>query len=75
MAALVDGDERWEENRRKKVVNEHRILSTLDAHPNVIKFYNYFETRNHLWLIFEFCPGSDLYTLLNMDKVVSEVAC
>lgn len=55
--------------RRKKVMNENRILTSLPSNVNILKFYNYFETRNHLWMIFEFCPGGDLYSLLNADKV------
>jgi serine/threonine-protein kinase ULK4 len=42
-----------EKNRRKKVLNEARILKSIE-HRNILKFYNYYETRNHLWLIFEF---------------------
>ncbi|CAI2366337.1 unnamed protein product [Moneuplotes crassus] len=60
-----------EKNRRKKVINEHRILKPLD-HPNILKFYNYYETRNHLWLIFDFCPGGDIYKMLNEDKKFPE---
>ncbi|CAI2363171.1 unnamed protein product [Moneuplotes crassus] len=60
-----------EKNRRKKVINEHRILKTLN-HPNILKFYNYYETRNHLWLIFDFCPGGDIYKMLNEDKMFPE---
>ena len=53
-----------DKNRRLKVNNESRILNSLEQNPNIIKFYNFFETWNHLWLIFEFCPGGDLYSLL-----------
>jgi len=60
-----------EKSRRLKVNNESRILNSLEPNPNIIKFYNFFETRNHLWLIFEFCPGGDLYSLINTDKMVS----
>jgi serine/threonine-protein kinase ULK4 len=62
-----------DKNRRKKVLNESRIMAAMEANINIIKFYNYFETRNHLWLIFEFCPGGDLYNLLNMDKMVTSL--
>lgn len=57
-----------EKSWRLKVNNESRILNALEPNPNIIKFYNFFETRNHLWLIFEFCPGGDLYNLLQVDK-------
>ncbi len=61
-----------DKTRRKKVVNEARILNGLKSQANVVRFYNYFETRNHLWLIFEFCPGGDLYSLLEKDRPLDE---
>ena len=48
-----------EKCRRKKVLNEVRIFHDLD-HVNVLKFYNWYETRNHLWIIFEYAAGGDL---------------
>ena len=33
-------------------------------HPNILRFYNWYETRNHFWIILEYCSGADLYTLL-----------
>jgi serine/threonine-protein kinase ULK4 len=60
-----------EKNRRKKVLNEARILKSIE-HRNILKFYNYYETRNHLWLIFEFWPGGDVYKMFNEDKKFPE---
>ena len=57
--------------RRKKLMNEVRIFHNLD-HPNVLKFHNWYETRNHLWIIFEYCPGGDLLKLLEDDKKLPE---
>lgn len=37
----------------------HRLSS-----PNVLKFYDWYETRNNVWLILEFCTGGDLLTLI-----------
>jgi serine/threonine-protein kinase ULK4 len=48
-----------EKVRRKKVVNEVKLFNKL-YHPNILKFYNWYETRNHLWIIFEYCAGGDL---------------
>ena len=57
--------------RRKKLMNEVRIFHNLE-HPNVLRFYNWYETRNHLWIIFEYCPGGDLLKLLEDDKKLPE---
>ena len=57
--------------RRKKLMNEVRIFHNLN-HQNVLKFHNWYETRNHLWIIFEYCPGGDLLKLLEDDKRLPE---
>lgn len=57
--------------RRKKLMNEVRIFHNLE-HRNVLRFYNWYETRNHLWIIFEYCPGGDLLKLLEDDKKLPE---
>lgn len=37
-----------------------------------MRFYNWYETRNHLWVIFEYCAGGDLLTLIEQDKKLPE---
>jgi serine/threonine-protein kinase ULK4 len=56
-----------ERSRRKKLMNEVRIFHNL-AHRNILKFYNWYETRNHLWIIFEYCAGGDLFKMIDDDK-------
>lgn len=41
-------------------------------HPNTLKFYNWYATRNHVWLILEYVTGGDLNTLLTQDKRLPE---
>lgn len=36
-------------------------------HQNILKFYSWYETKNHLWIILEYCPGGDLMALLEAD--------
>jgi len=37
-----------------------------------MRFYNWYETRNHLWVIFEYCSGGDLQMLIDQDKKLPE---
>lgn len=62
-----------EKHRRTKILNEVRIMHTLD-HENILKFYNWYETKNHLWIIFEYCAGGSLLSLIEQDKKINEEA-
>lgn len=37
-------------------------------HANILKFFHWYETRNHLWVILEYCPGGDLMALIEADS-------
>jgi serine/threonine-protein kinase ULK4 len=50
-----------------------RVIHNLD-HPNILKFMNWYETSNHIWLIVEFCTGGDLMEMKMMDKAFPEYA-
>ena len=52
--------------------NNQKILN--NWHPNILRFYNWYETRNHFWIILEYCSGGDLYTLLEQEKKLPEDA-
>lgn len=60
-----------EKSRRKKILNEVRIFHNI-SHPNILRFYNWYETKNHLWVIFEYCAGGDLFRLIEQDKSLAE---
>lgn len=47
-----------------------RIFHNL-KNRHVLKFFNWYETRNHLWIIFEYCAGGDLFQLIEQEKKVS----
>ena len=36
-------------------------------HPNVVKFDEWYETNNHLWLVVELCTGKIFYTNCSLD--------
>eukprot|EP00929_Paragymnodinium_shiwhaense_P082596 TRINITY_DN43604_c0_g2_i1.p1 TRINITY_DN43604_c0_g2~~TRINITY_DN43604_c0_g2_i1.p1 ORF type:complete len:1309 (+),score=242.74 TRINITY_DN43604_c0_g2_i1:218-4144(+) len=60
-----------EKARRDKVMIEVRVLSQMSS-ANIVGFVNWYETRNHLWIIFEYCAGGDLRHLIKQDGRLPE---
>eukprot|EP00759_Apiculatamorpha_spiralis_P043503 PhF_6_TR40823/c0_g1_i1/m.61768/K17545/ULK4; serine/threonine-protein kinase ULK4 len=60
-----------EKSQRPRVLSEVQVLHTI-THTNLVQFYNWYETNNHLWLILEYCPGGDLSQVLKQDKKFPE---
>ena len=56
-----------EKDQREKITREVRILSRI-KHPNCLHFFNWYETRNHIWLVLEYCTGGDLLRVLKDDR-------
>lgn len=56
-----------------QILNEVQLLHKLDSRY-VLKFYNWYESQNHIWLVFEFCIGGDLLNLITQDKRLPEPA-
>ena len=56
-------------NTMKYLTNEILILKELN-HPNIVKFEEIKKTKNHYYIIMEYCNGGELYKTLEkyMDK-------
>jgi len=48
------------------------LLHALTNHCNVVKFYNWYETSKHLWLISELCVTGSLLNIINTDGPIPE---
>mmetsp|Transcript_8898 Transcript_8898/g.16726 ORF Transcript_8898/g.16726 Transcript_8898/m.16726 type:complete len:1557 (-) Transcript_8898:1429-6099(-) len=62
-----------DKSKLDKVLHEVRMMFKLD-HPNCLRFYKWYETRHHIWLILEYCTGGSLKELLQHDKKLPEKA-
>lgn len=55
------------------MVSEVQILHKL-TNNHILKFHDWYETRNNLWLILEYCTGSDLESILRADGHLPETS-
>lgn len=55
-----------EKDMMDKVLNEVQIMHKLNS-TYTLKFHSWYETRNHIWLILEYCAGGDLLTMIQED--------
>ncbi|KAK3602625.1 hypothetical protein CHS0354_034209 [Potamilus streckersoni] len=60
-----------EKCKRPEVTNTVRMTHDIN-HNNMVKFYEWYETSNHLWLVVELCTGGSLDTLIQQDKFCPE---
>eukprot|EP00794_Sanderia_malayensis_P019293 gene19293-21217_t len=60
-----------EKSRREALQNSVKICHDLH-HSNVVQFYEWYETSNHLWLVVELCTGLSLETILMQDNYLPE---
>ena len=62
-----------DKSKRSRVLNEVSIAEKLSDSQNVCQVANWYETRNHLWTVAEYCAGGDLACILKQDvKIIPE---
>ncbi|ESL09483.1 protein kinase [Trypanosoma rangeli SC58] len=59
-----------DKSRRQRVLTNVRFLRSAD-HRRMVKFHNWYETNNHLWVITELCVGGDMRQVLNCHSRLS----
>ncbi|KAJ7177679.1 kinase-like domain-containing protein [Mycena filopes] len=56
------------EGREHLVRNEIAVLKLISSrHPNIVTLHDYFETRNNLYMCFDYCTGGELF-----DRICSK---
>lgn len=59
-------DDLW--TKRKGAQNDEITLLMLLNHPKIIKLKEFFETRDKLFLVQEYCAGGNLYEMIRREK-------
>lgn len=61
-----------DEITRKKILSEVNIQKTMFGHPNIIKLYEVFENKQHVYFVMEYAANGDLLKLLKTKKHFEE---
>ncbi|XP_067053224.1 serine/threonine-protein kinase ULK4-like [Acropora muricata] len=56
-----------EKCKRFELRNIVRLTHEIE-HTNVVKFHEWYETTNHIWMVVELCTGDSLDVVLSQDK-------
>ncbi|CAF1313394.1 unnamed protein product [Adineta steineri] len=62
-----------EKHKRHELSNLVRLMYELD-HPHVMKFREWYETTNHLWLVMDLCDGGSLKSIIQADGALPETS-
>ncbi|CAM4697951.1 unnamed protein product [Leuciscus chuanchicus] len=60
-----------DKSKKPELTNHVRLAHDI-KHENVVSFYEWYETSNHLWLVVEMCTGGSLAALIAQDECLSE---
>ncbi|NXF97715.1 ULK4 kinase, partial [Eubucco bourcierii] len=57
--------------KRAEIANWVRLTQEI-KHKNIVKFHDWYETSNHLWLVMELCTGGSLESVIAQDVHLPE---
>ena len=60
-----------EKSLRPEITNLVRLTYEMN-HKNVVKFHEWYETSNHLWLVVELCTAGSLDAIIEQDGCFPE---
>ncbi|GMH45644.1 hypothetical protein BSKO_13601 [Bryopsis sp. KO-2023] len=61
-----------DKSQKERVTREIRSMHMLYPHENVLRFFTWYETGKHLWIILEYCVGGNLLDIINSDLKLPE---
>ena len=59
------------QSKYKKTIKEINLLKNLD-HPNIVKYYDYFQEEDYVYLMMEFLEGCTLKQYIQKNENISE---
>lgn len=60
-----------DKTQKVAILNQIRILQML-KHAQVVGYHNWYETKNHFWIIYEYLSGGNLSQVIVQDKGLPE---
>jgi calcium-dependent protein kinase len=58
-------------SERIDFLREFGLLKSLD-HPNILRFYEFFEDKLNYYIITEYCKGGELFEFILENRAISE---
>ena len=63
-----------DETNELEILNEINILKQID-HPNVVKFFEIYNSKDAFYLITEYCEGGELFKFLVKKNINRNLIC
>lgn len=62
---------KFTKDESESIMNEIHVLSELD-HPNIIRIFEYYESKNSLYIITEYLDGGELFEKISEKESFDE---